>query len=75
MGFKDYVSKKMFERQLKDLPPQQKEMFKKLYEKNPKLFEDIAKEIQERKKKGQDERLASIAVMRKYESQLRSMLK
>ena len=74
MGFKDFFQKKMIDRQLKNLPPQQKEMFEKLFQKNPEFMEKISNEIQLRKAKGQDEMLATISVMKENQAELQKLL-
>ena len=74
MGVKSYVTRKMLERQLKDMPEQQRMLFMRMIEKNPTLFETIAKEVQQKKKEGQDETLASMAVMKKYQTELQSLM-
>lgn len=59
---------------MKDVPAEQRDQIIALVEKNPELFKKIGKEIEDRKKLGQDEMAASMAVMKKYQSQLRHML-
>jgi hypothetical protein len=49
-------------------------MLQKAVEKNPKLFEKIAKEIDELKKSGKPEMYAALDVMKKYEKELREAL-
>ena len=74
MGVKDFFQRKAIERQLKNLPEGQREIFQKMFEKNPDLFEKIAKEIKEKKDQGQDELLASATVMKKYENEMRKII-
>lgn len=74
MGLKDFLSRKAIERQLKNFPPGQREIFQKLFKDNPELFEKMGNEIKARKKQGQDEMLASVSVMRKYEPEIRALL-
>ena len=45
-----------------------------MMEKNPKLFETIAKEIQEKMKGGMDQKSAGLAVMKKYEKELKELV-
>ena len=71
---KDFVVRKMLERQMKHLPENQRNLFIKMFEENPKLFEKIAKEVKQKKKEGQDEMLAAAAVMRKYQSEMQSIM-
>ena len=39
------------------------------------MFEKIAKEIQEKKKDGQDEMLAAMAIMKKYQPEIQALMK
>ena len=75
MGVKSFLAKKMLERQLKNLPEAQRGMFMRMFEEDPGLFEKIAGEIQEKKKSGQDEMLAAMAVMKKYQSEMQALMK
>lgn len=72
---KQFAIKKMMERQLKDAPKQQREMMMKAVEKNPELFEKIAKEIKEKMDAGQNQMSASMQVMKKYQSQIQNAMK
>ena len=74
MGIKNFVTRKMLQRQLKNLPESQREMFMKMFENNPDLFEKIAKEIKEKKDQGQDEMLAATTVMKKYQPELQKAM-
>lgn len=68
---KNFAVKKMLQSQLKDAPPEQKEMIMGLMEKNPKLFEQIAKEIQEEMKtNGSNQTAAAMKVLPKYQKEL-----
>ena len=75
MGIKGFLTKKMMERQLKNMPEEQRKLFMRMFEENPDLFEKIAKEVQEKKKGGQDEMLAAASVMRKYQSEMQGLIK
>jgi len=74
MGIKDFFVRKMLERKLKDLPPQQREMILRAIEKNPQLFEKMGKEIQALTKQGKNEQAAAMEVMRKYQSELQKLM-
>ncbi|MDA8597053.1 hypothetical protein N9L26_01810 [Candidatus Pacebacteria bacterium] len=68
---KNYALKKLLERQLKDAPPEQKEMIMGLMEKNPKLMEQIALEMQaEMKANGNNQMAAAMKVLPKYQKEL-----
>lgn len=69
-----FLSKKLIESQLKKLPKEQQELIMALMEKNPQLFEKIAKEIKELTKNGMDEQLASMNVMMKYKSDVQKVM-
>ncbi len=63
--------RKLLERQLKNAPPEQKEMITALLEKDPKLFEQIAKEMQEElKKNGNNQMAAATKVLPKYQKEI-----
>ena len=64
----------MLEKQLKNLPVEQQKAIMTAVQNNPKLFEQIAKEIEEEKKKGVNELYAGMAVMKKYQSQLQTAM-
>lgn len=74
MGVKGFFLRKVIENQMKHLPKDQREMFIRLFEENPKLFEKIAKEVKEKKRAGQDEMLAAAAVMQKYQSEIQQLV-
>lgn len=71
---KSYVTKKMLERQLKNAPPEQKELIMTLMEKDPELLEKISKEIQAEVKAGKSQMAAAMKVMPKYQSQLQALM-
>ena len=56
------------------VPEPQVDMFITMMEKNPALFESIAKEIKERMDGGADQNTASMEVMKKYEGELRGLV-
>ena len=60
--FKDLLLKKMLKSQLKGMPEAQQDMIISAVEKNPKLFEDIAKEAQEKIKGGMNQQAATMPV-------------
>lgn len=75
MGIKDFFVKKMLERKLKDVPPEQQEQIKALIEKNPDLFKKIGEEIEAKVKAGKPELYATMDVMKKYQSDLQKLAK
>lgn len=70
--FKNFLIRKMLRTQ--GVPPEQIEMFIKMMEKDPKLFEKIAAEIQEKVKGGMDQMQAGMQVMQKYEADLKKLI-
>lgn len=71
----NFVMKKMMEKQLKGLPKDQQEKIMNAFQKDPELFKNIAKEVKELTKKGQNEQMASMTVMMKYQNRLRELMK
>ena len=71
---KNFVVKKMLERQLKDAPKEQQEMFMQAFENNPELFEKIAKDMKVEMKGGKDQMAAAMKVMPKYQAELQKAL-
>ena len=74
MGIKDFLIKKQLEKQLKNLPENQKKVIMKMVDENPDFFKKINNEINENVKNGQDKMLASVSVMKKYQSQIQKMM-
>lgn len=56
------------------VPAEQIELFIKMMEKDPKLFEKIALEIQEKVKGGMDQMQAGREVMQKYEQDIKKLI-
>jgi signal recognition particle subunit SEC65 len=71
---KDKAVEKMLEKQLKNVPPQQREMLMTAMKNNPEFFEKIAKEIEAETKKGKNQMAASMEVMRKHQGELQKIL-
>ena len=71
---KNFVMKKLLERQLKDAPADQKELIMTLMEKNPALFEKIALEMQTEIKSGKDQMSAAMKVLPKYQKELQVLM-
>jgi hypothetical protein len=68
---KQYALKKVLESQMKDAPPEQKEMILGMIEKDPELFEKIAKEMQEElKRNGNNQMAAAMKVLPKFQQQI-----
>ena len=68
---KNFAVKKLLESQLKNVPADQRELIMTLVEKNPSLFEKIAKELQaEMKANGNNQMNAAMKVLPKYQSEI-----
>lgn len=70
--FKNFLLKKML--RMQGVPPEQIDMFLKMVEKNPKLFETIAKEIKEKVEAGVDQNTAGMQVMQKYQEEIKKLV-
>jgi NADH dehydrogenase FAD-containing subunit len=76
MGIKNFMIKKMAEKQLKDMPQEQREMIMHLIENHPDLFMKMSKEVEHKtKKEGKDQMLAMMEVGKKYQSELQKALR
>ena len=68
---KQFALKKVLQSQMKNVPPEQQEMIMTMIEKEPDLFEKIAKEIQEElKRNGNNQMAAAMKVLPKYQQQI-----
>jgi hypothetical protein len=70
--FKNFLLKKMLRTQ--GVPEAQIDMFINMMEKDPKLFETIAKEVKAKMDAGIDQQTASMEVMKKYETDLKKLV-
>ncbi|MEZ4200117.1 MAG: hypothetical protein R3B69_00735 [Candidatus Paceibacterota bacterium] len=68
--FKDMAMKKLLEKQLKNVPEDQKAMIMALMEKNPEVFQKIAKEIQAETKSGATQMQAAMKVLPRYQKEI-----
>lgn len=73
--FKDLLLKKMLKNQLKGLSEGEQNKIIQAVEKNPKLFEDIAIEVQAKVKSGQDQSGATMEVMMAHREELQNLMK
>ena len=71
--FKNFLVRKLIESKMKDVPPEQREMIIGMMEKNPELFQKIAQEVEVEMKQGKDQMAATMAVMQKYQSELKKL--
>lgn len=72
--FKNFLIRKLAERQLKDMPAEDREKVLKLMENNPELFEKIAAEVAEKVKGGMSQTDAAMQVMRSHEVAIRKAM-
>ncbi len=76
MGFlKNLFLKKMLKNQLKGVPEDQQNKIIEAVEKNPKLFQDIAEEVQVKMKTGKDQQTATMEVMMSHQKELQDLMK
>ena len=72
---KQYALKKVLQSQMKDTPPEQQKMILEMVEKDPALFEKIAKEMQaELKANGNNQMAAAMKVLPKYQKEIMSAM-
>jgi predicted phage-related endonuclease len=70
-----FLMKRMLKSQLKGVPEDQQEKLLTMIEKNPELFQKIAKEIQNKMKNENKEQMAAtMEVMKKYQNELRELM-
>ena len=72
---KSGVLKKMLDSQLKQVPPEQREMILNAISENPDLFKKIAEEVQVKIKEGKDQQSAAMEVMMSHQAELQKALK
>ncbi len=72
---KQFAMKKILQSQMKDVPEEQQKMIMEMLEKDPSLFEKIAKEIQEElKKNGNNQMAAATKVLPKYQKEIAAVM-
>lgn len=72
---KQFAMKKVLQSQMKNVPQDQQQMIMEMLEKDPKLFEQIAKEIQaEMKSNGNNQMAAASKVLPKYQQQIMAVM-
>jgi hypothetical protein len=68
---KNYAVKKVVQSQMKNVPADQQEMIMSMLEKDPAMFEKIAKEMQaELKSNGNNQMAAAMKVLPKYQKEI-----
>jgi hypothetical protein len=72
---KNFAIKKVLESQMKGVPDDQKQMIMEMLEKDPALFEKIAKEIQaELKINGNNQMAAASKILPKYQKEILAIM-
>lgn len=72
---KQYALKKVVQSQMKNAPADQQQMILAMLEKDPAMFEKIAKEMQEElKKNGNNQMAAAMKVLPKYQKEIMSAM-
>lgn len=71
---KEFFLKQALKLGAKDLPKEQVELFQKMIDKNPALFEKIAKEMKDLEKSGKPEMYAALDIMKKYQKELQALM-
>lgn len=74
MGIKDFLMRTVLKSQLKGIPQAEQDMIISAVEKNPKLFEDIAREVQEKIHGGMDQQVATMQVMKAHQKELQDLM-
>lgn len=72
---KQFALKKVLQSQMKNVPADQQQMIMEMLEKDPALFEKIAKETQEElKKNGNNQMAAAMKVLPKYQKEIMNIM-
>lgn len=71
---KSFMMRKLLERQLAQVPADQRELIMTMVEKDPALFQKIAEEMQAEMKGGKDQMTAAMRVLPKYQAQLQVLM-
>lgn len=72
---KNFAVKKLIEKQMKNVPEDQQKMIMEMLEKDPALFEKIAKEMQaELKANGNNQMQAAMKVLPKYQKEIMAIM-
>ena len=74
MSIKNFLMKKMLAQQMKGVPQAEQDKVFNMIEKNPDLFQKIAAEVQEEMKTGKGQMDATMAVVKRHESELKGIM-
>ncbi|HEY0010369.1 MAG TPA: hypothetical protein VGB97_00445 [Candidatus Paceibacterota bacterium] len=70
MGIQNFLMGAALKWKMKDVPPEQRDMFMALVQKDPELFKRIGEEVDRRVKGGEPQMKAALTVMKKYQPEL-----
>lgn len=68
-----FIARKLMERQLKNLPEEQRTLIMAMFEKNPNFFKKMSEEIKAKTKAGKSEQQASLEVMMSHRQEMQKM--
>ncbi len=71
---KDFLTKQLLKRQLKDVPKDQQDKIMTLVQKDPEFFKVIGDKIQEEIKKGKGQMEATMTVMKEHRARLAELM-
>jgi hypothetical protein len=71
---KGKAMEKMMEKQMANLPEDQKQAMMSMIEKNPDFFKNISEEIETEVKSGKSQLVASMKVMRKHQTKMQQLM-
>ncbi len=74
MGLKNFLLKKMVSARMQGVPKDEQEKMLALIQKDPALFERIAREVEEKMKSGKDQMTATMEVVRAHEEELKKLM-
>lgn len=74
MSFQSFIFNQYAKWKMKGVPKEQREQMTALVTKDPQLFKKIGEEIEKRKKGGESEMKASMEVMKKYRTELSTLM-
>ena len=72
---KEFLMRKMLERQLKNVPKEDQEKMIGMITKNPEFFQKIAVEVKANMDGGMEQMPATMEVMKKYETEFKALQK
>lgn len=72
---KDKAAEKLIEKQMADMPPEQRDMILGMMKENPELFKNMEKDMKELVKSGKSQMAAAMEIQRKYQSEMAKLQK